>query len=530
MEINFKFWEWGKAQDVSPKMKAFTRTGAYTNVNTYAKYYDGEKNLGELGPAIDYYLNFSQLRIRSWQSFLESEISQTVLSRFALWVVDTGLKLQAQPNRTLLELEGITLTAEQTEQFNKDIEARFAVWAGSKKSSWSGMLSLHGVAQEAYKNAKIGGDVLVVLRYKDGMLKVELIDGAHVSTPVAARSFDKRIRDGVEMDENGKHLRYHVKKQGGGWESIEAVSKSSGFTVAFLVYGTRFRLDSHRGMPVIAPALETLKKLERYKEAAVGSAEERQKIVYFIKHGVASDGRSPLADQIADALNIDGTDETTDIPEDYAGTQLADKIAVSTNKQVFNMTQDSELQALDSKNEIYFKEFYGTNADIICGAVGIPPNIAFSLYNNSFSASRAATKDFDHTILVERDTFTDQFYQPIYDFFQYIQILENKVQAPGYLVAHGQGNYMVTEAYQMCRFTGPLFPHIDPVKEVNAERLKMGPLGANIPLTTTESATEALNSGDSQSNMEQFSQEIKEAESLGLKIVEPEPSNNPPAD
>ncbi len=86
---------------------------------------------------------------------------------------------------------------------------------------------------------------------------------------------------------------------------------------------------------------------------------------------------------------------------------------------------------------------------------------------------------------------------------------------------------MVTESYEKMRMTGPHFPHIDPLKEVKAEREKLGALGKNIPLTTAELATEALGGGDSDSNIEQFSDEVKTAESFGL-VEKPKPAPQPP--
>lgn len=504
----------GRFEQKAPEVRI---TDSYRHVNTFSKFFDGEKNLGELGPAIDYYLDFGKLRIRSWQSYLENKISKTILDKYLVWIIDKGLKLQAAPDREYLATEGINLSPEQLEKLNRQIEARFRVWSKSKKCSHNKRMTLAKLAKEAYKNAKIGGDVLVVLRYIDGKVTIELIDGAHVSTPFGKFHPSHRIQNGVELNEAGEHIAYHVRKNTrGGWERIEATGSKTGFTRAFLVYGSSYRLDEHRGMPTIAPVLETLKKLDRYSEATVGSAEERQKIAWFITHGVNSDGRSPLADQIIQAVSQDNTQGGTDIPEDYAGNAMADKIAASTNKTVFNLTQDADIKHLESKNELYFKEFYGTNADYICAAIGIPPNVAFSLYTDSFSASRASTKDWDHSMLVERDDFTDQFYQPIYNFFQFIEILEGKISAPGYLQAYFDQNDGILTAYQVCRFTGPLFPHVDPVKEVTAERAKLGPKGAELPLTTAEQATEALNTGDFQANIEQFSEEIKDADSLGL--------------
>lgn len=497
------------AEHKAPRAAALLVGG--TSGAMYVQSYTGEKNLGEMGPAIDYRLNYDQLRVRSWQAYLESDIAQTILKKFTLWVIDTGLRLKSSPSKLVFPNE--------SEAFNEQAEMRFNVWSKSKKASYNGMSTLNDLAKDCFKNAKIGGDCLVVLRYIDGIVKVQLIDGAHVSSPLGGISLDGKIRDGVEVDENGKHIAYHVCTALGEYERIPAVGAESGFVTAFLVYGLKYRLDSMRGMPVIATCLETIKKIERYKEAAVGSAEERQKIVYQIVHGAISNGESPLVNNLAKAFNVDNND--ADLPVDYAGQQLSNSVAASTNKQTINMTPGAKLEALESRNELFFKEFYSTNADIICAAVGIPPNVAWGMYTDSFSASRAATKDWDHTIIVERDDFQTQFYQNIYNFWLYIEILKNNIQAPGYIIAQSKGDVLTVEAYQICRFTGPLFPHIDPLKEAKAEREKLGTLGAHIPLVTVEQAVETLSGGDSDSTMEQFAAELEYAEELGIEQPEP---------
>lgn len=483
----------------APKVAADARTGGgYTLVNSYA--FNGEKNLGEIGPAKDYYLDYGLLRVRSYQAMLESEIASTVLNKTTLWMISKGLKLQSEPNETVLKTEGVQV---DTKEFVKTTEARFGVWSRSRKVDHSGSCTLGDLAKEAYKNCKVGGDVLVVLRLKDGMPTVQLIDGAHVGNPVPY-SGDNCIKYGVEVDESGAHVAYHVKTKSLTYERIPAYD-SQGLRVAFLVYGDRYRIDSVRGIPLIAQSLETLKKLERYKEATVGSAEERQKIVMQIVHNQESTGEDIFFRNAAKAM---GTQPTDKLPETIDGEQLANRVAATTNKSTYNMPIGSKMEVLESKNELYFKDFYSTNADIICAAVGIPPNVAFSIYNDSFSASRAATKDWEHTITVSRDDFGLQFYQRIYDYWLHVEILKNKVDAPGYLKAFRSGNVMVLDAYRTARFTGAMFPHIDPEKEVRAERLKLGPLADNYPLTSVERSTEVLNGGDSDANLSKFSEEI----------------------
>jgi capsid protein len=180
------------------------------------------------------------------------------------------------------------------------------------------------------------------------------------------------------------------------------------------------------------------------------------------------------------------------------------------------MGTDSKLVMHESKAELHFKDFYTVNIDLICPTLGIPPEVAMSKYDSNFSASRAALKDWEHTLTVNRYDFSSDFYYRVYIFFLHVEILKNKVQAPGYLKAVVESNTMVLDAYRMARFVGPSVPHIDPLKEVKAEREKLGTTGASIPLTTVEAATEALNGGDSDQNMLQYAEELKESKTLGI--------------
>ena len=84
----------------------------------------------------------------------------------------------------------------------------------------------------------------------------------------------------------------------------------------------------------------------------------------------------------------------------------------------------------------------------------------------------------------------------------------NRIDIPQYLEAILTDNYnneIIKEAYRNCRFIGATVPHIDPVNEVQAERLKLGKSFDNIPITTAEQSCELLNTGD-------FDQIIKKTE------------------
>jgi len=509
------------AKKEEPKKEAFVNSNAIP-YNSFTVSYDGEKNLGEMGAIKNYLIDHQSLRARSWQLYLESEVCQMVFRRYSKWVIGSGLKLQSEPQNKVLLTEKIP--ALNSEEFNKKIEARWKVYSNSKMGDYSNTQSLNMIAKEAHMNAIVAGDCLVVLRYIDGVVKTQLIDGAHVKSPINLRIVDNdyitasgnRVRHGVEIDARGKHIAYYVQKNGYQFERIEAAGKKSGVLQAFLVYGLEYRIDNIRGIPLISSVMESAKKLDRYKEATVGSAEERQKIPYAIEHTNDSSGESPLMERAAKANGL--MNVNTGLATTGDGKVLADNMAVTTNKMVFNMPIGASLKSLESKNELYFAEFYNTVLGLICAVVGIPPEVALSKYDSNFSASRAALKDWEHTLLVERKEFADQFYQPVYNFWLETEILTNKVQAVGYLASLANKNQMAIEAYRNARWVGANVPHIDPLKEVNAERAKLGTAGAHLPLTTLEAATEALNGGESSSNLEQYALELESAEVNNIPI------------
>jgi capsid protein len=481
--------------------------------------FNGEKNLGEIGPIKEYALDYASLRARSWQSYLESEITQMVFTRLLVWLVGDGLKAQAEPSKIVLSSEKIEIG----QDFNESVEAWFRLFCKSKTADYASMRSFNHLQKRIKKNAIIGGDVLVVLRVVNGRPKVQLIDGAHVQSPRGGTDFfpevlanGNMIKYGVEVDPAGKHVAFHVRQANYTVTRIPAISESSGLQMAYLVYGLEYRLDGVRGMPLIAAILETIAKLDRYKEAAVGSAEERQKIAYFFEHESYSTGENPTLKNAARAAGFGPNGD--ELPVDIMGNQLADRVTATTNKQTFNLPLGAKIKSLEGKSEMFYKEFYTTNIDIVCACVNIPPNVALSKYDSNFSASRAALKDWEHTLRVDRADFAEQATQPVYNLFLDLMVLLNKVQAPGYLAARQSGDTYVLEAYRSCRWVGPSVPHIDPVKEVTAERLKLGKRAENVPLTTVEAATERLDGGDADENMEQFAAELEAAEGYGIDL------------
>jgi len=460
-------------------------------------YFDGEKTPYELGPAIDYKLDYYTLRARAWQAYIESDVIQNAIKKYCLWIVGAGLKLQAQPQENILK--GIELGP-----FIEDVESRFRLFVNENFSTYNGMQSINDQASEALQNALNAGDVLCVNRFNGSNTTLEIIDGVHVRTPMddkIHREVQRRgntMRDGVEIGTTGKHVAYYVTKGGEAWQRIPATGPKTGRLQAWLFYGMKHKIGDVRGMSLLTAVLETAAKMDRYKDATLGSAEENAKIPYTIEHKDYSTGEDITTNQIAQSFGKGkGIAPETDSYIACEAGGVASKVAQTTSKTTYNMPIGSSLVRNPGSSDINFSGFFTPNIEIIYATIGIPPEIALDKFGGAYSGSRAALKSWEYKMFVDRvKLLKNQYYKPFYNYWLDINVLSNAIQAPGYLEALSTKNLMFLAAYRNARFIGVTVPHIDPLKEVNAERAKLGIQFDNIPLTTLEQAAENLNTGD----------------------------------
>lgn len=471
---------------------------AYPIVN---KKYDGEKTLGELGVVIRNVPDYERLRLRSYNAYSTIDTVKIIASKFFYWTIGSGLKLQAEPNRTVLKSEGIDSDATAYTEFQKIVEARFMVYANSKQCDFLKEKNLHQLALDFYQALFLGGDCLAICRFDDAGPNVQFISGEFVQNPgidtefhTQAQARENFIQHGIEIDKSGKHIAYYVRVKENDktdkYERIPAIGEKSKKRLAWLISGKKISPDHLRAVPAMAQSLEKINKLDRYTEAAVNKAEQSANVVHSVEHEDYSTGESPLDKVVAqkrgDTILPDGGYDKV------AADGLANKIAVTTNGLAFNMTPGAKLKSFASTIETNFKDFNETIFGQISAGMDVPPELAMQSYNSNYSASRAAINSFGYIITINRQDFANKFYIPFYKLWLEHQILTKKIVAKGYI--ENIENFMVTESYTQCRFTGKNMPHIDPLKEIKAVREMLGIDGA-VPLISREQATEMLNAG-----------------------------------
>jgi hypothetical protein len=479
------------------------------------KKWDGEKTLGELGVVIKSIPDFERLRLRSYNAYATIDTIKIIASKFFFWTIGEGLKLQSEPNRKVLESEGIINTETEYKDFQELCESRFWLYANSKEMDYMKEETLHEKAMGSFQMEFLGGDFLVICRFDDAGLTVQTISGEHLKNPpmdsgdyyANAKSAGNYIECGIELDKKGSHVAYYVNvKLPDGTiksERISAFGAKSKKRLAWLVAGNKLSPDHLRSVPEMSQSLEKINKLDRYTEASVIKEEQSAKIVFTIEHEEFSDGSNPLMEKVKRVKSGNSIAPVEDAEKGYVlADGLANKIAETTGGMTYNLTQGASLKSHKADNASSYKEFSETIFQSISAGVNVPPEVAMQQYNSNYSASRAAINSFGYIIDIKREKFVISFYKPIYELWLEHQILSRKIIAKGYL--ENIDNFMVTKSYSQCRFLGKNMPHIDPLKEAKAIELML-----QLDLISNTQAAEALGVGDWQSNFMVLKEERK---------------------
>lgn len=498
----------------------------------YGVYYNGEKNQGAAGPLMKYFNDYYGLRLRCEQLHKESEICQALCNKYDAWVLGRSIRLKSEPQIKTLNLLGIPVTEDELEPFNQNVESLWHLYSTTTMCDYSDQRSLQELAHEALQSSFRGGDVLVILRVIDGLVKVQLVDTSNLITPPTASSNGvdmvlqngNRVRWGVEIDDTGKHLRYWLRTNSLNYTSIDAYD-SIGMRRAMLLTFRKDTVDAVRGYPALSGGIETAKMEADYRNYTLQAAKTNASVAYTIEHNRDSDGEDPMASRRATREQYPRTGNPNDnMAVDMNGIALAKNVTALTGNTTINMPIGSKMVAHQSTKEINTTEYCNFQYKILGAMIGMPVCVALSEYNDSFSASRMAGKDWEHTFLSARDKFTKEFFNPIYELqmFLWVSDAKNKIKAKGFIDAVIKGNRMIKEAWLNCRWTGDMFPDIDPLKTVNFLRKAIG--NDFMPLITNEEASEILGQGDYSAILRQVGKELEQAEENGIE----DEANEPP--
>jgi lambda family phage portal protein len=446
----------------------------YTNSN-----FNGEKFIGGFGPTSIYNTDYRTLRERSEQLFTDNLFASGIITRFVTQEVNTGISLEATPLRTVLGL-----TDDYIEDWAERVEDLHKIWEWNKDlCDYSRMRTYGEILAEIRAESLVTGDILVVLRTNSvGLPCIQTISGALIDTP-ATRLTDSAVIHGVEVDSSGEHTGYFILQEDGTYKRLAARS-ANGRRKAWLVYGSKKRMDATRGVPLLSIVLQSLKEIDRYRDAALRKAVINSILAMFIKRelpGVV--GTTPISGgavkrSLAETTSPDGSKREFALAGQIPG-------------MVFeNLAPGEEPVGFDSKGtDINFPEFQNAVIDAIAWSMGMPPSKLKLAYSSNYSASQAELNDFKTLVNMDRTLLASSVCQPFYEEELAAYVASGKVDAPGYLESYlNPKKYDIYGAWVYAEWSGVVQPSTDLLKVTKAyiEQINAG-------LTTRKLAVRELN-------------------------------------
>ena len=191
-------------------------------------------------------------------------------------VVGRGLQLKPTIDR-----EYLGISPDEATKLEKHIQREWQIWAESNDCDIQRLDNFYELQQLAFLNWLVSGDCFVVLPTKKRAnqpydLRIQLIEADRVCSPYETDTIDNRIIQGVEVDNDGEVIAYHIADHHPlsyvmsdmKWQRVEAYGSRTGRR-NILAIMNRERIDQRRGVPFLAPVIEDLKQLGKIGRAHV---------------------------------------------------------------------------------------------------------------------------------------------------------------------------------------------------------------------------------------------------------------------
>lgn len=420
---------------------------------------DGSKFAGGYGPTQLLFTDYWTLRARSSELFETNLYARGIVRRLVTNEINVGLHLECTPEEALLGKPEDSLA-----DWSETVENRFQLWCDRPQLCDQSERQTFGALQAtARMEALIDGDVLIVLRQdqRTGLPRVQLIKGSQVQTPIGANpSGNNTIRHGVEVDTSGRHVAYYVAQDDGTSKRLPAFGEKSGRRLAWLVYGTEKRLDDVRGKPLLALVLQSLKEIDRYRDAKQRAALVAAFIAVFVAKNEDKPGTLPM---LAGAVRH-GAAVAQNSPGSNAAPPRSFRTAEHVPGLVFDELQHGEVPHAFQSNAV--TEGFGLFEEAIVQAIAwhfqIPPEILTLSFQSNYSASQAAINEYKMHLNKVRTEFGNDFAQPIYAEWLLSEVTAKKIAAPGLIEAwRDSAQYDTFAAWISADWSGQIKPAVD---------------------------------------------------------------------
>ena len=471
--------------------------------------------------------NLPLLRNRSADQAINTPVGAAAIQTSAIHTVGAGLKVF--PRIRYLELG---ISHEEARAWQKKARREFDLWAASKHCDLYRRNNFYDLQDIAYESYLVDGDAFALFRrkaptsYMPYSLRLQILEGNRISNPMdgsfpgalgpysvemISPETGNRIVSGVEIDTDGAVEAYWVcnKVQGDPvdiarlekWVRVKAFGDLSGMPNIVQICHD-LRSEQYRGVPYLAPVIETLKQVSRYTNAELTAAIIKSFFALFFTNNPTGSSEMPAPDAWAGEEGRDPNAPVVDVSEYGLGPGTLNALPAGV-----------DVKAVDAGRSMStFDPFVSQLIKQIGAAIGVPYEVIMKNFTSSYSASRAAMLQAWEEFKLRRTWFARDFCQPVYEAWLTEAVAIGRIEAPGFFE-----DPALRAAWCHADWYGPTMSILDPVKDITGSALRV-----QYGLSTREREAAEMTGTDFEENLDQLAWEQARIRELGLPESNPE--------
>lgn len=407
------------------------------------------------------------------------------------------------------------------DEYGRAVEAAFRTWstAEGRYCDVERKLTVSQMFRLAFRHKLIDGDALAVLQFREDRVgrgrahfatAIQIVDPDRLSNP--QQQFDlEHIRGGVELDDDGAPVAYHIRKAhvGDWWAAAdsmtwERVSRETSWGRPIVVHDfDHDRASQHRGTGIFTPVVQRLKMLVKYDATELESA-----VLNAIFGAYIESPYDPQLVEQAMGTSVEDIASYQDMRKDFHSDR---RLTLGNGARMPIMFPGEKVVTVNAaRPSSNFPAFESAVLRNTSSALGISESQLTQDWSKvNYSSARSALLEAWKTLTRRRVDFATGFAQPILGAF--IEELHDTIDLP--LPAGAPEFLECRTAYSRAQWMGPGRGWVDPVAEK-----KGAILGMDAGLSTLEIECSENVGEDWEDLLDQRAREIEALKERGLPL------------
>lgn len=377
-------------------------------------------------------------------------------------IVGTGLRLVSKPDYRILGK-----TKEWAAEWARLAESEWRTFADSPDFDAARQLNFGGMTVLQMRAAFLAGEGLGLVMWLPNRpgakwaTAIQAIDPARLGNDGCM--FTDKLRDGIEVNEYGEPIAYHIRKSHpgeafgfGGDTTFERVEARTPFGRRRVIHlYEKLRAGQTRGKAILASVMGAFKMLDHYQRSELQATVANALIAAFIE--------TPMGGE--DIANLFGDSKEYIKQRDANGFDVKLEGA-----SVIPLFPGDKMSAFNpGRPNTAYSAFVEAVLRYISAGLNMPYELLMKDFSKTnYSSARAALLEAWRYFMAKRDWVATYWADPIYELWMEEAVSKGKIDAPDF--------YENRAAYCRCQWIGPGRGLLDPLKEAQASdlRMKMG--------------------------------------------------------